>query len=420
VKRAAAWLVAAQVLAQAIGLATTLLLASRLGLAGFGEYALAGAVLYVANVGTSFGTDMVLVRDVAASRDTRRTAAAAIVQLGLSVAVIVILWVVAPLVGGGRVETSTALRVLSLALLPSALFGVATAALRGVGRMRSYAVVGIVAASVPLLGVLALVPHGAGVVRAALVLLVAQAIAGIAVWLACAASVRGMRVIPRASWSDARDMLRASAPVGVLGLLGMAYQRLPVITVGIALGPAATSWFTCGSRTVEASKTAHVGIFSAAYPLLARAHADGDQRAHGELRWSWLLSIGLAVSLTAVLLPAAPWLVGRLFSSAFAPSATGLRILALSVLPSTVATYRSMALLAARREATTLRILAASLAVLVAGLAALVPAFGWLGACWAVLLAETVQAALMLAGGRPRRVRVAGAVAGRLPSPEPG
>jgi hypothetical protein len=45
--------------------------------------------------------------------------------------------------------------------------------------------------------------------------------------------------------------------------------------------------------------------------------------------------------------------------------------------------------------------LAARLAVLVVLLAALVPTVGWTGAAWAVLGAETVQAALLLApGGR--------------------
>jgi O-antigen/teichoic acid export membrane protein len=40
----------------------TVVLAARLGVTGLGEYALVSAVVFVANVATTFGTDMVLVR----------------------------------------------------------------------------------------------------------------------------------------------------------------------------------------------------------------------------------------------------------------------------------------------------------------------------------------------------------------------
>src|SRR5258708_10970580 len=94
--RATAWLSSAQIAAQALGLVTALVLARRLGLVGFGEYALAGAVLFVANVGTTFGTDMVLVREIAASRAVRRAGAATLVQLSLSAVVVGALWLGAP------------------------------------------------------------------------------------------------------------------------------------------------------------------------------------------------------------------------------------------------------------------------------------------------------------------------------------
>jgi O-antigen/teichoic acid export membrane protein len=58
-----------------------------------------------------------------------------------------------------------------------------------------------------------------------------------------------------------------------------------------------------------------------------------------------------------------------------------------------------MALLAAHREAATLRVSLISLVVLGGLLALLLPVVGWIGACWAVLGAETVQAGLLLALG---------------------
>ncbi|HZS13038.1 MAG TPA: oligosaccharide flippase family protein [Candidatus Dormibacteraeota bacterium] len=396
--RAALGLGAAQVAGQVIGLGMMLALAHRLGLAGFGEYAVVSAIVFVANVGTSFGTDMVLVREIAASGSVRRVAAATTVQLGLSLLAIAVLWTLSPLVAAGHSEESTALRVLALSLLPAALFSVCTAVLRGVTMLRTYALVGVASSALPALAVLVFVADRAGVVRTAVVLLLAQVAFAAAVWLLCATRVREFPMLPHGAIAEARAMLHDSARIGVLGLLGMAYQRLPVVALGIGSGSAAASWFTCASRTVEASKTGHVGIFSAVYPALAEAHADGaGTTRRRDLRWSWPLTAGLGAAVTVALLLLAPEIVERLFGPAFAPSSAGLRILALSVVPSTLATYRSLELLAAHRETATLRVLGAGLAVLVVALAALVPTTGWVGAPWAVLIAESAQAAIFLA-----------------------
>ena len=65
-------------------------------------------------------------------------------------------------------------------------------------------------------------------------------------------------------------------------------------------------------------------------------------------------------------------------------------------MPSTAATYQSLALLADHRDDETLWIQVVSLVVLVVLLAGLIASVGWLGACWAVLGAESARAALML------------------------
>src|SRR4029077_13051858 len=65
VPRNTAWLFGGRVLAQALAVGLTVLLAARLGVAGLGQYALVSAVVLLANVGTTFGTDMVLIREIA-------------------------------------------------------------------------------------------------------------------------------------------------------------------------------------------------------------------------------------------------------------------------------------------------------------------------------------------------------------------
>ena len=395
-----ALLVATRVAAMIAAVALTVLLAARLGLVGFGEYAFVSAVVFVGNVVTTFGTDMVLIRDIAGRGRLDRCAAAFALQLALSAVVIAAVWLATAVLPAGHSDVSAALRIMSLSLLPSALFSVCTAALRGHGALRSYAAITVGAAAVPLLAIAVLVRPGADLVRAVTLLVLAQCVVGAVAWALCAVRVPDARIVSRTSPSDVVAMARGSASIGVLGLLGVAYQRLGALAVAVVAGPAATGWFAGASRVVEASKTGHVALFTAVYPAMAMAEAQaqpGGASNRAALGWSWRLSLVSGGLVSAALLLAGPWLIDRLYGPAFAPSRAGLAILALAVVPSTVATYQSLALLAADRARTTLRVLAGSLAILLAATALLVPTVGWIGACWATLIADSTSATLMLA-----------------------
>jgi O-antigen/teichoic acid export membrane protein len=133
--------------------------------------------------------------------------------------------------------------------------------------------------------------------------------------------------------------------------------------------------------------------------LAADARADPDLR-HARARRTQCLSVGLGAAVTVALVAFGPWLTTTLYGPAFAPSRAAVRVLALAVVPSTVATHQSLALLATRREIVTLRVLAVCALVLAVLLAVLVPVLGWIGACWSVVLAETVHATLLTRAAR--------------------
>jgi O-antigen/teichoic acid export membrane protein len=424
VPRNTAWLFGGRVVAQALAVALTVLLAARLGVAGLGQYAFVSAVVLLANVGTTFGTDMVLIREIAGQGRLERWGPALAVQLGLSGLAIVVIGAAAPVVPGQSAEVVAALRLLSLSLLPAALFSVCTSVLRGVGMMAAYAAVGVIAAGVQLVAVAAFVPAHSNVVRAVAVVVGAQVAIALIAWVVVAARRRELRHWPRTGGAEIGDMARSSAAIGVLGLLGILYQRLGAIGVAVMIGPVATGWYAASARVVDASKTGHLALFGAVYPAMAHAKtaqtvapaALGDAAGATtnpsparHLDWSWRACLLLGAGVSIALLLVGPLLIEWFFGPAFAPSKGALAILALTVVPSTAATYQSMAFLADHRDADTLRILTISLAVLVVLLATLVPAVGWIGACWAVLGADTVHAGLLL---RARSDRSAG---GRWP-----
>ena len=398
IPRSVATLLASRVGAQVLGVVLTVMLAARLGVTGFGEYAVVGAIVFVANVVTTFGTDMILIRDIARDRRFERCAVALVLQAMLSLAAMVCIWSAPALVPGAGGDIATALRVMSLSLLPAALFSVCTAVLRGDRRMHAYAVVSLTAAAAPVVAVGVLVPTGAGVVRAAIALLAAQAVATLVAGAACAARVPPMSLVSGVGRSELVAMARISTPVGILGILGILYQRCSAIAIALIAGPVATSWFVAASRITEASKTGHVALFTALYPAMAEVHAV-PRRRRG-LDRSLRFSVLFAAVITATLLLAGPALVDRLYGAAFTPARTGVMVLAIAVLPSTVATYQSLALLAADRARDTLPALALSLVILLAATAVLVPAFGWVGACWATLFADTANASMLSAAVR--------------------
>jgi O-antigen/teichoic acid export membrane protein len=264
--------------------------------------------------------------------------------------------------------------------------------------MGTYALLTLAVAAIQLLAAWTLVPERGSVVDVAVLIVVTQAAAAALALLSCA----GARVDLRALVGDPRPGLRAlvvrSAPIALLGALGMLYQRGGVLLIASLAGATPTGHFSAGLRAVEASKTAHVAAFGALYPAFAEsADAPGADAAPRSLPSLLVLAAAAAAALTVLSEP----LVALLFGPGFAPAADALRILAWSLVPYTIATHRSVALVAARREGEVARALALALVTLVVAALWWIPGAGLIGACWAVLAAETVQAAA-LALGPPR------------------
>ena len=274
--RNALWMVASRFGAQGLAVVFTVLLARRLGSAGFGEYAFIAAVLFVANALTTFGTDMLLIREIAAQADLSRLPAALVVQLVLSVLLIAVAWTFGRWIPNQGPETVIALKIYSLALIPLAFFTVFTTALRGVQRMDTYSLLSLIVSALQV-GVV-LLPN-INIVSLAILLFSVQTLSALMAGLFCA------RTIPhfRQSWrftsfspfeafgrTALSALLKAAAPIAFLTLITMLYQRLNVGMLSIMMGATATGIYSAAFRGVEASKTAHLAVFAALYPAMSQ------------------------------------------------------------------------------------------------------------------------------------------------------
>jgi O-antigen/teichoic acid export membrane protein len=402
VARQAAGVFAGRIGAQAVAVVTTVLLARRLGAGAFGDYALAASVVMVANVATTFGSDMVLVRAVAATRDVRRWADALVVQVILSALALVVILVGAAALPASRRGAAGAACVLAVSLFPAAAFNVATAVVRGVGRLGTYAGLGVLAATGPLVAV-ATAPAHSTVTALAVRLTIAQFVVAA---VTCVVVARRVPVSGRRSRPTRRSvvgMARESTAVGGMGVVGIVYQRLAVLVLGVGGGPT-VGWFAASGRVVEAAKTGPVSWFTALLPSMAAARPTGpdDGAARRRARAELEVTVGLGVAITIALVVAGPWLVARLYGAGYAPAGTVVRLLALAVVPSTLATHLSMRLLVAHRERDALRVLLVVTLLLGGLLAALVPSAHARGAAIAVVLAEAFHALLLARlGARP-------------------
>jgi len=135
------WLLIARLGSQAALALFTILIARQLGSAAFGEYAFVVTIVFIGNMVTTFGTDMILIRDIAARHDYSRLAPSLIIQLSLSALLIAVTFFA---------TTLAALKIYSLSLIPLAFFTVFTSMLRGQQRMDLYAILGMTTAVMQL------------------------------------------------------------------------------------------------------------------------------------------------------------------------------------------------------------------------------------------------------------------------------
>jgi O-antigen/teichoic acid export membrane protein len=384
----ALWLMLGRVLAQALAVLATALMARRFGADGFGQFAWVGALVFVANVFTTFGTDSLLIREIAR---TRRTDGAllpgalwlqgALSALCIVPAAVYAVWQPSPV--------SYMLALYSLSLLPLAPYSVVSAVLRGQERMDRFMLLSVAgalaqaaaalwayAAQLDLLGLFALLLIGQ-----MLIALVAASLTGFA-----APSARMFRVAPGVM----AGIARAALPFAMLAALGILYQRAGVLVLPALSGDDVTGLFAADARIVEALKIVPQALLGALFPRWA---GGGESPRAGT---PLLLMLGYSAAAAALCTLVAQPLVELLYGDRFAAAAAALPPMAWSLVPYALGAHLSLGLIARRHEWAVAGATCAALVVALALFAALAPRAGLAGAAWAVLGGETAQAALFL------------------------
>lgn len=380
------WVLIARFGAQGALALFTILIARRLGSEGFGDYAFIASAVFIGNMLTTFGTDMLLIREIASNRDFSQFIPSLFLQLFLSIVLIVIAWLLPPI----PVQSAAgwlALKIYSLALVPFAFFTVFSSVLRGIQRMDHYAALNLSITLIQLVATHVFINARSDVISLAWLLLTVQAVAAVLAGWLCKDRFSTFRLPKRFSLHQYRPVLSLAS----LNFLGILYQRLGILLVTFLLGAVATGYFSAAQRVVEFAKTAHLAIFTALYPALAKS-----QGGWKDFRLVWLILLtGALIAALSISLLASP-LTLILFGVEYAESVPLLRLFPWILIPFTISTFLTLSFIAANRERPVLVALISGL--LMAFLLNLwwTPTFGILGAGWALLLAESLQAVVLL------------------------
>lgn len=396
------WLLLARLLTQAQLILFTVLVARGLGVVGFGQYAFVAALIFLGNVATTFGTDTLLIREVAR---TRQAAAGLIpsalwIQLTLSVAWLIVVAIGADALNGQSAEVVQALRVYSLSLIPLAFFTVFSAVLRAHERMAVYLLLSVVVAFAQLGAAWWVLQGHGGLVSLVMMLNVVQSIAAVSAGALCRVALPAFHF----NWAVTRRQLmqvaRLAWPFALLSVLAVIYQRLGILMLSAFSGEAQAGWFAAATRVIEPVKLLHFAVLGALLPALAHLTARGaaSQQTQVALRVyrRSLLFLLLASALAAfTLIALAQPIVTLLFGASYADSAALVQILALSLIPYTLSASLSVRLVTQGQERRVLWATAIGLA------AAFILNYWWIpragsnGAALAVVISEGLLASTM-------------------------
>ncbi|HEX8991554.1 MAG TPA: oligosaccharide flippase family protein [Anaerolineales bacterium] len=390
------WLLLSRVATQ-LGMALfTILLARGLGSAAFGEYAFMASVIVVGNVLTTFGTDMLLIREIAATGSLKALSSALWLQMGLSAPFIGLVFLASAIVRFPDPAAVHALRIYSLSMLPLAFYTVFTTALRGRQQMLGYALLNLALMLMQLAAAAWVLRARGDLIQLAVLLLSVQAAGAVTAALLCAIQLPDFRGAWGLSTSEIASLIKASAPIALLGLLGVIYQRLSLIALPWLAGVMATGLFSAGARLIEAAKIVHLSVFTAIYPAMsALRNASVDRWARDFRAPAMVLLAAAFIGSSGLCLFAAP-VVLLLYGAEYGSSIAVVRILAWLLPAYTINSFLTLAFLARGQEAAIARALALSIIVLIVLMVWWTPAAGAVGAAWAALFAEVSQAAALV------------------------
>jgi O-antigen/teichoic acid export membrane protein len=387
------WILVTRLSNQVLSVLFIAIIARGFGADGLGQFTILAATVFIGNVFTTFGTDALLIREMAPARHFIPLASTVLwVQISLSVAWCLMMIIVA-LFPIGPFSFRLALVAYNFALFPMAFFSVVTSTLRALERLHLYMGINLYGAVLQVLGTALLVRSSGSILSLSMWLFLVQIATASMGLLLCRVNVPMFSLKMKPIMKDVLAVIRSVWRLALFSPVGLFSQRLNFFVLSALSGDVATGWLSAATRLVEGVKAGHFALLNGLMPEMSRpATAERERILRssliGLLFWSLIPAIIITVFAEPVIL--------LIYGQAFAPSVTALRIVIWSLIPYSLSSYFSVTLSMRGEEAVVLKANITGLIGSVMIYLLLIPVSGLLGAAWSVLAVETLLALLLL------------------------
>jgi O-antigen/teichoic acid export membrane protein len=371
----------------ALGVVVTALVVRALGRAGYGQWSTIFIVLTLIGYLANFGMESVALREAARDPEREHEWIGAVMMLRMIVLGPVILASIAAIV---VLHQSHQMLVAGLILIVTMPFS-GVGALQLIFQLRVKNLVPMLVLTLRsvlwAIAVAIIYARGYGMVALAIAMSATNTIGSI---VQAVAALRLADRWPRPSRVQLGPLVRAAVPIGISGVLIIAYARLDQVIVFSVVGSGAAGLYGSVYNVVDQAHFVPISILTSLAPVMAaawpsdRARLLRTARLTGELMA--IASLGGLVFATVAATP----LVRLFFGSEFLRAAPALPVLGGAFVFICFDYLNGNLLVVLGKQWALLRISLIALVVNVAGNLALVPSTGFMGAAWMTLATEVV------------------------------
>jgi O-antigen/teichoic acid export membrane protein len=379
--------VVVRILNLALGVVVTAIVVRTLGQAGYGEWSTLFIVITLIGYFANFGMEGVALREAAREPEAEHEwIGAAIMLKFLLLGPVMLVSLVAILL----LQRSNEMLIAGLVLLVAMPFG-GVGALSLMFRLR-------VDNRIPMLvmtlrsvlwgGAVAIIAwRGGGLVALAIAMAVTNSIGSVVQALA---ALKLEARWPRPSRKRLRPLVRIALPIGLAGVLIIAYARIDQVIVYTITGTKNAGLYGAVYNVLDQSHFVPIAILTTLAPVLAAAWpADRERLLRTTQLTAELLAVASFGALAFAIVAAEP-LVRLIFGAEFAAAAPILPVLGGAFVLICFGYLNGNLLLVLGLQKRMLRIGLVALVVNIAGNLILVPLFGYMAAAWMTLATEAV------------------------------
>lgn len=376
-----------RVLNLALGVLVTALVARLLGSSGYGQWSTIFITLTLTAYFADFGMETVAVREAAREPDQELAWLDAMLLLRLVLLVPVMAAsaiAVALIASNGQMLAAGLILILAMPFSAISVMQIAF-------QLRVNNLVPMLVVSLRSVlwgaGVAIVYFGGGGMVQLAIAMALTNAVGAL---VQGAAAIRLVRRWPRPSRKHLLPLLRAGIPLGISGVLIIAYARIDQVIVFTIAGSKAAGLYGSVYTILDQSHFVPISILTTLAPIIAASWPSDPRRMlRAARRTAELMAIASAGAL-AFSIVASEQIVRLIFGAEFLAAAPALPVLGAAFVFICFGYLNGNVLVVLGQQKKLLLVSLVALGVNLAGNLVFVPAFGFMGAAWMTLLTEIV------------------------------